>query len=170
MKWIGCVFVLFAAACSSGSPHSAPSPTTLKGQSSGSARPAVTTRLDLSSEAVVAGRSAAGALVVDNETGKPIRTPMCAIWGVQLTNQHVPVEFIRTASCGLGLVFAVGVHRYPFSFAASYVSCPGPPGSGPCGSQGPAPLPVGEYHAVLVQDGTNLPAPVPVSVRVVAHS
>jgi hypothetical protein len=147
-----------------------PSPTTPTGQSSANARPAVTTRVELSSDSVVAGRTASGALVVDNETGKPIRTPMCAYWEVQLTNQHVPVESLRLAKCGPGPAFAVGVHRYPFTVAASYGCGPVPPPTGPCGSNGPPPLPVGEYHAVLVQEGTNLPTPVPVSVRVVAHS
>jgi hypothetical protein len=171
MKRMVWVAVVLTAACSGGTHHSSPSPTSMTGGSSAPVRPTLTTHVDLPSGGVVAGHSVEGTLVVDNESHQPIRTPTCAYWVVQLMNEHVPVQGLRFDQCGLAPVFGVGVHRYPFTLTAAYGCGSVPLPSHPCPRNGNLlPLPVGAYQAVLVRGGMTLPAPAPVSVRVVAHS
>jgi hypothetical protein len=156
--------VLFAAACSGGAHHASPSPTTSR--RSVAARPALVTRLALRSDSVVAGSPLLGTLVVDNETGAPIREPVCGAWTVQLANHSVPVQPISLMKCGPGPVFPIGVHHYAFSIPAIYPYGVGPP-LGP--DDGPPPLAPGDYRAVFVQGAMKLPAPAPVLVHVVAE-
>jgi hypothetical protein len=167
------------ASCSSGADkQAAPSTTTAENPAGITAsprapttnvRPSVTTRLELQSEVVAPGHTIVGALVVDNETGKPIRTGACATWGVQLTNENVPVRRIPIPPpCAPGRVFPVGIDRYPVYLGALFLCGSVPPPGLSCRNE-LTPLPVGDYHAVLVQIAMRLPPPKPVSVRVVTR-
>jgi hypothetical protein len=116
---------------------------------------------------VAAGLTEHGALVVDNRTGKPLRMPICAAWEVQLTNRTVPIQRVFLSKCGPGPVFPIGEHRFPFTVRVSYRACGVAPARS-CRNGAPLPLPVGQYHAVLVQYQMALPRPAPVPVRIVA--
>jgi hypothetical protein len=163
---VAVVSLTLLAGCSGGSHHTAHPPTPPT-PSLVHARPAVTTRLEFQSNVVGTGRSLVGALVVDNKTRQPIRSPICSSWEVQLTNQHVPIQHIVVVEkCAPGPVFSVGSHRYTFTVEASYRCGPAPPPGPSCVNGGPLPLPTGDYRAVLVQGGTTLPPPAPISVHV----
>ena len=166
------VLVLVASSCSSGGPK-ASSPTTVGGHQLGVAATTVPrgvrTRLELPARSVVSGDSVDGDLVVDNETGQPIHSPICGAWDVELTNGHVPVQRIFFFKCAPGPTFPVGVHRYPFTVDTRYRCGPRPSRGVACDGDVAPRLPPAEYHAVFVQAAMHLPVPAPVTVRVVAR-
>ena len=160
-----------ASACSSGGGKAA-SPTTVGSHQLGVAATivprGVTTRLELQARSVVSGDSVDGDLVVDNETGQPIHSPICGAWDVELTNDRVPVQRIFFFKCAPGPAFPVGVHRYPFTVDTRYRCGPRPLPGVDCGGDVAPLLPPAEYHAVFVQAAMHLPVPAAVTVRVVA--
>jgi hypothetical protein len=128
---------------------------------------------------MIAGTTIGGRLLVDNNTGKPLqlvpRGGCYPAFAVALGNDKIPPQASFGASCTTGEAFVipVGESRYTFSVRASYFGCSNtghPRGTLPACLPGgrDVPLPVGEYKATFIDDGTRLPRPAPVPIRVLA--
>lgn len=178
------VAVVGLAACSAGHNTSSSPPSTTSRTSRPpvrripSPRPRLATRIELPFASIVAGATVTGHLVVDNKPGKPLQLVSSHSsypgFAVALGNDTIPPEAAFGASCTTGEAFVipVGESRYVFSVRASYFGCSNtgrPQGTVPeCLPGGRnVPLPVGEYRATFIDNGTHLPHPAPVPVRVV---
>ena len=124
---------------------------------------------------MIAGSSVTGHLVVDNNTGASLRLSGGGCepgFAVALGNDKIPPQAAFAASCvGRRLVIPVGESRYAFSVRASYFGCSNtghPQGTLPVCLPGgrPLPLPIGEYRATFMDNGTHLPTPTAIAVRV----
>jgi hypothetical protein len=116
-------------------------------------------------------------LVIGNHTGAPLRLTdqngCGAGFAVVLGNDIVPPIAAFRSLCGSPLLIPVGETRFPFTIRATYPLC-----SETGHSQGTAPvcrngfdlppLPPGDYQVSFADDGSHLPAPSPVTVRVTA--
>jgi hypothetical protein len=125
-----------------------------------------TARIELSSSTIVAGSSATGYLVVDNETGHPLtlRTGgQCRPkWAVTLGNDQTPNGPVFTTECvRQPLVFPIGASQHSFTFRATCVNS-----AGPC-TEPQLALAPGEYSATFFDTGGAFPAVAPVPVTVV---
>jgi hypothetical protein len=139
--------------------------------------------MELPSASIRAGATVTGHLVIDNNSGAPLRllsggregcTPK---WAFVLANHEFPAGFAFTTECGAKpLVIKPGTNRFAFRLRASYGHCGG------LGARGPVkpaclppaivlpPLPAGNYKAVFGGDLPGLPKPASVPVRVTTQS
>lgn len=121
----------------------------------------------------------AGQLIFENDTGSPRSlndANGCQTrYAVALGNDRIPPSASFPQPCvHEPLVIPVGESRVAFTLQAT---CPyrSPTGHGPgtlplpqCAQDGvPPPLPPGMYYATFVDNGTHLPPPSPVAIRVV---
>ncbi|MGH3203834.1 MAG: hypothetical protein ACRDP5_17545 [Streptosporangiaceae bacterium] len=179
MRWLA-VLVLLLAGCASGSHGAAGG-----GQAavaSPAARPrlaataapghpaALSARVVLPSNAMTAGSSMAGHVLVDNNTGHTVHAAGClALFQVVLTSgTYRPV--VAWATCLQQFTIPPGQTRYRVTLQASYSQCSqGRPQDGlrAClpGGRMP-PLPPGTYHARLFQARNLVRVPPAVTVRV----
>ena len=114
-----------------------------------------------------------GRVVLDNYTGHALHTSGCErYFQVALSNaktQQVP----GWLDCLQQFTFPTGESSYPVTVTASYLECgTGSPQVGlrPCVNNRPPPLPSGEYQVTLIQSGSIVAAPPPVTVRVVPRA
>jgi hypothetical protein len=126
----------------------------------------LTGRIELPNTTMVGGATMTGFLVLDNETGHPVRVvtrPDCAPkWAVTLGNREIPNGPVFTQECShRRFVLPVGEVQRPFTVQASYLSW----AAGSC-TQCPPPLPPGDYAARVVVEGAPFPpiASIPVEV------
>ena len=122
-----------------------------------------------------AGASTGGSIVIDN-TARGIDRGDAGLRGKAGHCRFPPVRVPQAAAFAPEkcphLELTPGLHRYPVDITASYQGCSGPGGSGgglpPClraPENGPPPLPVGRYQAVMATESSIPPAkPVPVTV------
>jgi len=158
---------LIAAGCGSGSQAAAHS---LPGAV---ARPAkmMTARLVLPSRTLAAGSSMSGRLIVENNTGRAIRTWGCGTLFVVALTSSTYQPAIPWLACLQSFTIPAGRTTYRLTIAASYYQCPvrDPQGAiKACGPDGQMPpLPPGDYRAILFQPRHLVQAPAPVAVRVI---
>jgi len=125
----------------------------------------VSARIEFPSTSIVSGTAMTGYLVVDNETGVPLRlhtAGTCAPkWTVTLGNVQIPNVPQFSATCTPGpLVFPVGETQRSFTLRAVCVAtteCNGPSQSA---------LPPGQYSARLYHLGGAFPAVASVTIDV----
>lgn len=127
-----------------------------------------TARIEFPSTTIVGGSAMVGYLVVDNETGVPLRlrtAGTCAPrWAVSLGNVEIPNVPQFSAACRPGsLVFAVGESQQSFTLAAR---CAGPART--CTGPARFSLPPGSYSAQFFHLGGAFPAVASVAMDVVA--
>lgn len=134
----------------------------------------VTDRVVLSKHKVRAGTAIAGTLVVTNRSSNPINlTKQCEPdYVIVIRNRAINQEPAFTTSCvSQPLILHPGVNRFPISVTTTYFAClqPGGESTSPmpkCMTNGPPPLPPGNYSTVLYGSGDlALPEPVPVRVK-----
>lgn len=145
----------------------------------GSHSPSLSTRLSMPTRTVKAGGQLVGQIVVENDTGHPIHTYACgAIFQVLLTTAtYKPTP--NWLTCLTATTIPRGRTSYPVTVRARYNQCQqtgGGGGSPLCASfgdgssldtgSGPPPLPPGEYEATTFEQGTALPVPAAVAIRV----
>jgi hypothetical protein len=175
MKTVGiAALVVLAAACGASEPKAEPPTTTAAPSAPASSLPAsppgrISARIELASRTLVAGSTERGTLVVENETGVPVRlTTGGAIgckpgWTVILTNQQLPQEAAFPSSCvPRPMVLPVGETRRPFTLLSDYQACSETGHAQgaltpPCvkdanGLDTSPPLPAGEYRATFFSD------------------
>jgi hypothetical protein len=142
-----------------------------------------TVRLGLATDRVAAGQPIHGALLVDNDTGRPITYPETPCDDESIV--YAGVANSRTSSLSLGSPVAIcpadihtidtGRSVLPIVFGTVYNGCrlaDSPPSSRPlCTPTGTPPLPAGSYRTVLVR--FRLPAAIPLpgqlTVTLMAH-
>ena len=109
-----------------------------------------------------------GNVIVEN-TGQPFHVSACTLFQVALGNDTIKPNPIWPA-CLRDLTIPAGTSTYPVTVSASYPSCVGEPptfvGTPACLPDGSAPLPAGEYQAILFQDTAFVPSPPPIPVTV----
>ena len=130
----------------------------------------------LAGRTISAGASTSGYVVIDNTAKAPIAvTQGCGgkpDVAVVLSSSKVPQAAAFALVKCPDVELTPGLHRYPIDISASYEECIGPGGSGggvpaclPAPENGPPPLPVGRYQAVMATDSSIPTArPLPVSV------
>jgi hypothetical protein len=131
----------------------------------------MTARLVLPSQTMAAGSSMSGRLIVENGTGRAVRTGGCGtLFAVALASSTYQPTVVWPA-CLQYFTIPVGRSSYRVIVEARYGQCG--PGSSysaikACGPDGrPPPLPPGDYHAILFQVHPHLvQAPPPILVRV----
>jgi len=128
--------------------------------------------LDLATTTVVAGGQITGHVVVRNDTGRVLHAEACgSIFQALLTRpgyEPTPVW----ATCVQRVTIGRGRSTYRVTVTASYSRCSqsGPEGTVPaCTPTGAPPLPAGRYEATVFEQGTVVPLPAPVPVRVAAR-
>jgi hypothetical protein len=142
------------------------------------ARSAPRLRIEIPSRSLPAGTTMAGELIIDNSTGLPRSlndANGCQTgYAIVLGNDQIPPNALFTQACvHKPAAIPVGESRFPFILRATYPFCGAPvegalrillclPGGGP------PPLPAGLYYATFVDNGTHLPPPQPVAIRVSA--
>jgi hypothetical protein len=136
------------------------------------ARPnAVTARLSLPIRSVPAGSSIGGTVVVENKTGHPFTFVGCgAVFEAALTKTGLPQDAdVPGLLCRMTFAIPTGVSRYRVTLTATYASCSPtpPPGGRACLANGKAPpLRPGRYYATVAPNGSGVPTPRSVAVRV----
>lgn len=131
----------------------------------------------LAGRTLSAGASTSGYVVIDNTTRAPIAvTQGCGgkpDIAVVLSSSKVPQAAVFAPVKCTDVELTPGLHRYPVDIRASYQGCIGPGGSGgglppclPAPENGPPPLPVGRYQAVMATD-SSIPTAKPLPVTVV---
>ncbi len=131
----------------------------------------------LAGRTLSAGATTSGYVVINNTAKAPISvTQGCGgkpDVAVILTSAKVPQTAIFAAVKCPDVELAPGLHRYPIDVRASYQACLQPGGSGSgfprclrAPENGPPPLPVGDYQAVVATD-SSLPTAKPVPVTVI---
>ena len=133
-------------------------------------RAKIRARVELPSQTMEAGSTMTGHVVVENDTGFPVRATQChGYFAVVLTSPDVVAEGGFPA-CAEGITFPVGESTYPVTIPATYLACTSgaPQGSTPAclANNGPPPLPAGDYEAKLLQIGDVVSIPPPMKVRV----
>jgi hypothetical protein len=126
----------------------------------------LTGRMELPATTVTAGATMTGFLVLDNETGHPIRIAAARIcapkWIVSIGNQQIPNWPLFTQECSLRPFFLpVGEQQFPFAVTAEYLN-----GLNPCHCLGP--LPPDTYAVRLNVAGAPFPPVASIAVQVVA--
>jgi hypothetical protein len=178
--------VVLAAACSSSSPKAEPPTTTTAAPTSPATFPAgqLSARIELPATTLVAGSTERGTLVVENDTGGPVRlttggaVPCKPGWTVILTNEQLRQEAAFTTICvPRPMTVPVGETRLPFTLLSEYQSCSetghAPDAlTPPCvkdanGLDTSPPLPPGEYRATFFSDISRFIPVESVPVRVV---
>jgi heat shock protein HslJ len=132
--------------------------------------PTVGARVVLPSHTMTAGSSMLGHVIVENNTGAPLKRSGCiSLFSVFLSNASITPHPAFPA-CLQAFTIPVGRSSYAVSVVATYLECGGPPlGNGrPCAKRNgqtvmPS-LPPGRYRATLW--GNIVPTPPPVHVRV----
>ena len=130
----------------------------------------------LAGRTLSAGASTSGYVVIDNTAKAPIAvTQGCGGQpevAVVLSSPKVPQSAVFTTPSVL-TSNDPRAHLYPIDISASYQGCIGPGGSGaglppclPAPNDGPPPLPVGGYQAVMATD-SSIPTAKPLSVTVI---
>jgi hypothetical protein len=133
------------------------------------ARATLSVRLLLPSRVYVAGTTATARIVIDN-AGPPVRFIDCIeAYQVVLVSRQVPPN-VGWMMCAQRDVIPSGESVRKVTVMATYSSCGSAPGLVGCLPGGKIPpLPAGTYQARVVPVNTGLlPAPPPVTVRVVA--
>lgn len=116
-------------------------------------------KIVLANDAVEAGSSIPGVVVVVNNTGRPLTYGGCGrLFGIALTKPGKQPE-VAWYQCLQQLTIPAGESSFPASVMASATSCTTPTG---------CPLAPGKYEAVFVQDGSDFPVPARIPVRVTA--
>ena len=142
-------------------PRHSPTPESPVRTSTGS-RTELTTRIMLPDTTMKAGSHIRGYVVVQNNTGRTLHATGCvSLFEVALANPRVKPE-VGWLSCSQRFTIPIGTSTYPVRVTARFSFC-GPP---PCINGLPAPLPPGEYRAVLFRSTSVVPAAPPVDVRV----
>jgi hypothetical protein len=172
---LGGLLVSACASQGSNTTRSTVAGTTTPANSDGLIRadPLIRVRVELRNHQVTAGQSITGTLVVTSTaSGRIDLTKMCepsfqVVLGNRTISQHPAFNAVCSSQ---PLWINPGTNRFPLAVTTSYFECVQPGGSSTapiaaCGSDGPPPLPPGEYHTVLVGSG-NLPLPQPPSVSV----
>jgi hypothetical protein len=130
---------------------------------------AVSARVVLPTQTMSAGSSISGRVIVENDTGAPLRVAGCGeIFQLALTNDSIKPD-VAWRACLQFFTIPVGASSYPVTIRASYNSCSATPQPGVTSclpDNQPPPLPAGEYHAVLFQSGTVAATPPPLSIEV----
>ena len=145
-----------------------------KGYGLVAADPSLTDRIVLSSTRIASGHSIDGVLLVVNHGSVPINlTKMCQPdFVVVLTSSNCLPQVAFAAMCSFHpFIILPGNNRLPFQVITTYYGCQngGLPSPEPkCLSDGPPPLPRGNYDAVLIGDGLGLPEPRPIPVMLAA--
>ncbi|HVB43175.1 MAG TPA: hypothetical protein VNF47_10775 [Streptosporangiaceae bacterium] len=163
MRALVIVLGLVAVGCSTSS-------ATLPGPSAVRAPAPISARVVLPERAMTAGSSMSGHVVVENDTGRAIRTSGClTLFQVALASSsyHPAIAWL---DCLQSFTIPVGQSSYPVTVVASYGRCSqGRPSDAikAClpGGHPPA-LPPGIYRAVLFHVRHLVPVPPPVTVRV----
>jgi hypothetical protein len=108
-----------------------------------------------------------GTIVVENSTGAEVTVVACDMFEVALSSAAVPLEHLPSLLCGRTWTIPVGESRYPRPVLARYLACAqdGAPSFPACGSNGPPPLPPGDYEAT-VYSHRPLPDSPPIVVTV----
>jgi hypothetical protein len=166
------------AACAGGSPAGQPA-TSPRAASATPAGPRhspapLSARVILPSRTVTAGSSLSGRVVVENNTGHPVRAWGClTLFQVILfSDSYRPSP--AWAACLQSFTIPVGESSYPVTVDASYLQClehgthGGVKGCLPDGRT--PPLPPGTYRARFVQSRQLFPEPPAITVRVTAPS
>ena len=131
----------------------------------------------LAGRTLSAGASTSGYVVINNTAKAPISvTQGCGgkpDVAVVLSSPKVPQTAAFAAVKCPDVELTPGLHRYPVDISASYQECIGPGGSGagvppclPAPENGPPPLPVGRYQAVMATD-SSIPTAKPLPVTVI---
>ncbi len=131
----------------------------------------------LAGRTLSAGASTSGYVVIDNTAKAPISvTQGCGgkpDVAVVLSSRKLPQAAIFAAVKCPDVELTPGLHRYPIDIRASYQACLEPGGSGdglpsclPAPENGPPPLPVGRYQAVMATD-SSIPTAGPLPVTVI---
>ena len=103
-----------------------------------------------------------GHVIVENDTGRALHTTGClSLFIVALGNDRIRPNVVWPA-CYQSFTIPVGESSYVVRVSARYLSCPPPP----CTGGQPAPLPPGDYRAMLFQVRDIIRTPPPISVRV----
>lgn len=131
----------------------------------------------LAGRTLSAGASTSGYVVIDNTAktsiavtqacgGKP---DVAVVLSSPKVRQAAAFALVKCPDVEL----TPGLHRYPIDIRASYQGCIGPGGSGggfppcfPAPENGPPPLPVGRYQAVMATD-SSIPTAKPLPVTVI---
>jgi heat shock protein HslJ len=136
-------------------------------------RAGVTARMELPSTTMTAGSSMSARVVVENNTGHPIRATKCgSFFQIGLQNTEIKWHAIWP-QCAVSFTIPVGESTYPVTVIAAYATCGATPGpdfpkcaTGP--QPGPPPLPPGNYRATLFQSSPIVSLPLPIDVKVEA--
>ena len=135
-------------------------------------RRAVSARIVLPTQVIVAGSAISGQVVVENPTGHAIQATGCgSLFQVALASAEIR-PIIAWDKCRQQFTIPVGESRYPVQVSGSYQGCDASAhGKIPaCVNGGVPPLPSGEYAAVLYQGSPAVvPTPPPVAVTVVSQ-
>jgi hypothetical protein len=122
--------------------------------------------LTLDSDTVKTGGALAGAIAVENRTGHVLHASGCGgIFQVLLTSKTYHPGPIWPACLG-PVNIPTGLSTYPMQVDARYNICGQGSGLTPCGTEGTASLPPGEYEATTFELGQVVPLPIPVAIRV----
>jgi hypothetical protein len=129
----------------------------------------ISARVVLPARTMKAGSSMPGQLVVDNNTGRAVRTSGClGLFQVALVSgrYHPSVAWL---ACLQFFTIPEGQSSYPVTVAATYLGCgQGGPGGAACLPGGHPPgLPPGTYRAVLFQAQRLFPAPPAITIHVI---
>lgn len=134
-------------------------------------RPSLSATLVLSTSTVRTGTEISGRVVVENLTGRDINLTGChSIFQVLLRSSTYTPE-PGWQLCLQRIRVPTGQSSYPVPVRASYYECGqtgamgGVPACLPPGDVMP-PLPPGVYWATTFEDGSRIPLPAPVKVRV----
>ena len=152
------------------------------------AQPSLSTRLVIPQHHAKAGTPLAGKLIITNKSNETVdltaSTPNHCLpsFAVVLTNQQIPPFAAFTTSCDArSFTVRPGRNQFPFQLRTTYEACSNdtnapttPTPKVPSGIEPDVPrciglntpnLPAGNYHAVVVGDGTlALPYPHPVNI------
>ena len=164
---------LLAAGCSSGSqaarqtaspraPSQTPAPH--------SPAAPLSARVLLPARTMTAGSSMSGLVVVQNNTGHPVRVGACGTpFEIALVSRSYRPS-VAWSTCLQLIIIPVGESSYPVTLSASYLTCleHGPRGTlKGCLAGGKVPaLPPGTYRARLFQLGHLVPLPPTIKIRV----
>ena len=164
---------LLAAGCSSGGPAArqtaSPRAQTPTATRHSPAAP-LSARVLLPARTMTAGSSMSGLVLVENNTGHPVRAFVCGSPFEIALISHSYRPSVAWNTCLQIITIPVGESSYPVTLNASYLACleHGPHGAlkGCLAAGGPPPLPPGTYRARLFQVGHLVPVPPTITIRV----
>lgn len=131
-------------------------------------RAKISARVELPAQTMKAGSTMTGHVVVENDTGVPVRGTQChGYFEVVLTSRDVaPGGGFNT--CAERITFPAGESTYPVTIRASYLGCGGRDEPACLPNNEMPPLPTGDYRAKLFQIGDIVSIPPPITVRVLS--